>query len=692
MVLFPFAMLGLAAAAQLNPITRVASLLEGLSTKIKADEEKEQELYDSYKCWCQTVISTKSASIDKNTAKIAELSQYIEDLDSGRIELTSERTDREEEIKQLQASIKEEEDMRATEKANYESALDEMTKAIAALEKAVTVMSEGAPVEGSLVTMRSSITKAVNLGKGFLAQRDVTTLLKALQPDVPEADWDKLNTDATFKAKYASRSGEIQDILAEMLTTFKDNKEEAMNAETKAADDSKKLLESKNDALDTAQSALRQQAGENGARGESKAECEEERRDLTDQNTRDEGYIADTKAACSKKAGEWDERKRIRAEEISSIQQAIHVLRSDDARDVFKGSLESQGFIQRKVEVRHHGYVHHAHHHRGVLRLRELAIKVSDPRIMVLAQKLRTKSKEDPFAAVTDSVDEMIADLNKEGEADIAEKEMCEEERSRNTQKVREYSKRIDMSTHVIERLTGLIADKQKEIDGIDVELKDLVDQKAEATEQRNKEKIEYKASVDEDTTAIGLVENSIKVLESFYQNNELTMGFVQEKAEEADEQPGGVAPTPPPATWDDPDYKGASKETNGIVSLLGMIKADIEKDIRNADKEEQDAQAAYDKMFADVDITIDMLKGTKSDLEKMISNDQTSISSQKGTRQTDQDSMQTHIDFLKSIATACDFMAANFESRAMKRAEEIDGLNDAKAIFQGAEFKKEEE
>merc|ERR1719174_3561640 len=158
------------------------------------------------------------------------------------------------------------------------------------------------------------------------------------------------------------------------------------------------------------------------------------------------------------------------------------------------------------------------------------------------------------------------------------------------------------------------------------------------------------------DTTAIGLVENSMKVLESFYQNNELTMGFVQEKAEEADEQPGGVAPTPPPATWDDPDYKGASKETNGIVSLLGMIKADIEKDIRNADKEEQDAQAAYDKMFADVDITIDMLKG------------------------------------LKSIATACDFMAANFESRAMKRAEEIDGLNDAKAIFQGAEFKKEDE
>merc|ERR1719463_452565 len=144
-------------------------------------------------------------------------------------------------------------------------------------------------------------------------------------------------------------------------------------------------------------------------------------------------------------------------------------------------------------------------------------------------------------------------------------------------------------------------------------------------------------------------------------------MGFEQLKQTTAVEQPG-EAPTPPPATWDDAAYKGASKETSGVVALLGMIKADIEKDIRNADKEEQDAQAAYDKMFADTDVNIALLKGTKSDLEKMIATDQTGISSQKGTRSTDQDSMQTHIDFLKSIATACDFMAANFEKRAEKR------------------------
>ena len=56
-----------------------------------SDEDAEQELYDSYKCWCKTVVETKLASIDSNKQKIAELEQYIADLDSGRIELTSER-------------------------------------------------------------------------------------------------------------------------------------------------------------------------------------------------------------------------------------------------------------------------------------------------------------------------------------------------------------------------------------------------------------------------------------------------------------------------------------------------------------------------------------------------------------------------------------------------------------------------
>merc|ERR1719421_493058 len=418
--------------------------------------------------------------------------------------------------------------------------------------------------EGSFLHMTKGLKKALKVGKGFLAKKDIAALFQAAQPeDVPDADWEKLNREATFKQKYTKRSGEIQEILAEMLQTFKDNLAEAEAAETKAADDSKKLLQGKNDALTDKQNALRDQAGENGARGESKADSEEQVRDMSDQNTRDEGYIADTQASCATKADEWAERKRLRKEEKASIAQAIATLRSDDARDLFKKSFDSHGasFVQTSALVRK---VEHNHPTlglsqmtwtNGLAQMKRAAVKSGDMRLLLLAQSHAGKMGGDPFGPVIEDIDGFLAELKKEEESDMAEKAMCEKERSERTQKVQIYSKQIDSSTTVIGRLTEHIADSQKQVDGINVEIKENEDAKKEATDIRNKEKAEHAASEADDTAAGKVVENAIEVLKSFYKNNELSgPGFIQVRAKK-DEEPG-EAPTPPPSTWDD-TYKG---------------------------------------------------------------------------------------------------------------------------------------
>merc|ERR1719460_2529524 len=220
------------------------------------------------------------------------------------------------------------------------------------------------------------------------------------------------------------------------------------------------------------------------------------------------------------------------------------------------------------------------------------AVKSGDVRLLLLAQKHAggAHSKGDPFAPVIKDIDGFIADLKAEEETDMKEKEMCEKERAERTQRVQIYSKQIDMSTEVIGRLTEHIAASQKQVDQINVEIKENEDAKKEATEIRNKEKIEYGESVDDDTAAGKVVENAIEVLKSFYKNNELNApGLLQVRAQRMQQQEPGEAPTPPPSTWDD-TYKGASGETGGIVALMEGIKADIEKDIRAADKEESDA------------------------------------------------------------------------------------------------------
>jgi chromosome segregation ATPase len=98
----------LAAAAQLNPVTRVVELMEGLQKKILADGDAEQDLYDKFKCWCTKVINAKTESIAANEARVDELEMYIDDLTSGRVELTTERQELEAEISGLEKAIEEE--------------------------------------------------------------------------------------------------------------------------------------------------------------------------------------------------------------------------------------------------------------------------------------------------------------------------------------------------------------------------------------------------------------------------------------------------------------------------------------------------------------------------------------------------------------------------------------------------------
>merc|ERR1719478_1784739 len=117
------------------------------------------------------------------------------------------------------------------------------------------------------------------------------------------------------------------------------------------------------------------------------------------------------------------------------------------------------------------------------------------------------------------------------------------------------------------------------------------------------------------------------------------------------------------------------------------MIKEDIQKDIAKAEAEEADAQTAFEKFEADTQASVAKLEGTKSDLESSIAADEESITAEKTERGTNQDTLDSTMQFLKELAPGCDFIAVNFETRLKNRQIEMDGLNQAKAVLQGASF-----
>merc|ERR1719324_2345753 len=197
-------------------------------------------------------------------------------------------------------------------------------------------------------------------------------------------------------------------------------------------------------------------------------------------------------------------------------------------------------------------------------------------------------------------IDGLIEELETEEGDDLKTKEQCEKERMENTQEAKMVSKEIDTNVETIDRLTAQIeaAEKMiKQIQDLEVEIRDAGDNRA-------KENAEYMAAEAEDNAAVELVSNAMGVLEKFYEENGLKFTQLHAEVRRAGEEPfvaAGEAPTPPPAM----STTDGSRESKGVIMMLEMIKEDIEKDIAKAKKQEEEAQAAYDKLVEDIEAAI---------------------------------------------------------------------------------------
>merc|ERR1719456_1476004 len=88
-----------------NPVSKVCDMLEGLSTEIETDKKMEQDLFDKYECWYKAVISAKKASNSEALEHIGALNSYIDDIESGRIEFSTEGADATKDVAELSDEI-----------------------------------------------------------------------------------------------------------------------------------------------------------------------------------------------------------------------------------------------------------------------------------------------------------------------------------------------------------------------------------------------------------------------------------------------------------------------------------------------------------------------------------------------------------------------------------------------------------
>lgn len=684
---------GSASGTGLSPVTRVVELLQGLQEKVEFEHKREQELFTKYQCWAKTVIGAKTKSNEKAQSRKDELTAYVADLDAGRIELTSERVDLEKEIAGLTEDIETAEAMRAKEHEDYLAAKDELEKAKAALEEAISVLEEatggasflslegrrgGEGAEAS-AAQGEALANAIEVGERFLSKGDSVFLRRLLTGDVPDAptkDWEKLNKKADFKMKYEARSGKIQKTLKSLLFTFSAGLDDVEKKEAKAVETHGKLMTSKREQLTGAQDAYSKMELEGAARGLSKSEAQAEIQALTTQIEDDKRYIGEVEQALSTKTTEWDARKTVREKELAAISQAISILHGDDARDLFKRSLSSQGYLllQERAETRA------AARQRATRRdatavLREAARKAGDRRLVALASRI-AKATPAHFAAVVGAIDTIIAQLQEEETKDLEIKENCEKTRAEDTRKAATLSRAMDELSDTITRLEQEIAEIEAEIQGKEEEIEDIQKELEEAREIRTAEHAEWLKTDKDDEDAAKLVDDATKVLEAFYEEHK----FLQEPPEVM----AGEAPPPPPSTWEAP-YKGKQEENQGIVAILTLIKEDIERDRATAKTAEDNAAQAFTTLETESTTQIGTLQGEVTTLEGTKSSKEGEVETAKEDRLGKKSELEAVMKKLKDAAPGCNFFTVHYAMRASNRQIELDGLNRAKAILSAA-------
>merc|ERR1719327_1123412 len=192
-----------------------------------------------------------------------------------------------------------------------------------------------------------------------------------------------------------------------------------------------------------------------------------------------------------------------------------------------------------------------------------------------------------------------------------------------------------------------------KEIAGIVAHVKELKLQLEEAQIQRTKENLEYKAAKADDEAAAVLIGKSKDVLEKFYSDNGLALAqtgrrVVEHGGAAQPEVVAGEAPPPPPTTFGGEPYGGTKGSTSGIISLLEMVKSDVEKDIKTATAEEDKAKADYDTFKSDTEALIKSLESEKANLEGEVGDAETAVVDAKSTRKDKKKVLDDTMAFLR--------------------------------------------
>jgi len=300
---------------------------------------------------------------------------------------------------------------------------------------------------------------------------------------------------------------------------------------------------------------------------------------------------------------------------------------------------------------------------RAVKFVQQAAKKLGKPQLSALAASMRT----DVFAKVKANIDTMIASLKKEQADEVKTKDFCIKEFQENDLQSAEKANLKEDLTTAIADLESSKTTLAEEIESLKAEIATTYTEMKGASELRVAQNKEFQMTVVDAQATQAILAKALDKLKSFYASK----SFLQKGQQHTAKQPG---------------YK-KNAGASSIMSMIGSIIEESKEVEKDALTSENEASAAYEGYMVDSNAAIEaMSKEMISKSEELANVDEKKAQAAGDLKHTEADILGL-LKYKMGLHQTCDFVTKYFDIRQTKRAEEIEALQQAKAIFSGADF-----
>eukprot|EP00397_Hematodinium_sp_SG-2012_P026444 GEMP01027706.1.p1 GENE.GEMP01027706.1~~GEMP01027706.1.p1 ORF type:complete len:700 (+),score=206.05 GEMP01027706.1:170-2269(+) len=678
------------AAPQVSrPVAKVIHLLEEMRTTLDKEHKNDQDLHERMDCWCSTNRKEKTAAISDAQRHIANLNSVIEESAAKSGLLSQEIKHLESEIAKNQQSHQQAQALRLKEQDAFQGEEKDMLETIGALEQAIGVIGkvhgeeDSAEAHEALIQVHSILVpfKAVlqkdlwdilgNDNQVRVAARQPKQSMEQIINEVflrPEENLMQQPAGAVAAKSYNARSGEILGVLKQMKETFTGNLSDAQKEELAAKKRFQQLSAALTREIDAATRAKNDKTSQLAESNQRNAQAKDDLADTKAALTADQRFQIELEERCATEDNEFAERQQTRAEEIKAVGETIGFLTNDDARDLFSRTFS---FLQNS-----HG---RKARYAAAAKLLQLAKKTKNINLASLAMDM----KLDSFTRVKKAMDDMMAQLKREQKDEYEHREWCNKEIDTNEDSVAAKKRTHGDLESTIEDLNGKIETVKNDQANLNNEISEMHTQLKRAGEDRAAENKEFQTTIADQRATVQILNKAVKRLEKFYSAPASpAKSLVQKDAPQ--NVPGRSVnneAAPAQATY---SKHGSS---SGVIGLIKMIISDAGRMEQDALKMEQESQTAYAAFVTNTNVSV------RAKQEQLV-NKATVLAQAQVDAATNKKELTSTIAVLEKLANyngelhrSCDFVLQNFDARQKARGEEIEAIQEAKAILSGSNF-----